>query len=148
NERRQTVDDDVDGAVVERLYFEAFSEHGYRWPTIGFMQDIEALTTEDCRSFYATYYAPNNATLVVVGDVDVPVLLERIAAHYGGMRPATIPVEDVRPEPPQTAERRVTMHQPTATAKLAIGYRAPALGDVDHVPLSLLSEILFGNRAS
>src|SRR4051812_14151917 len=65
NERRQRVDDDVDGAVSEMLYREAFREHGYGWPTIGWMEDIQNFTTEDCLAFYRTYYAPNNAALVL-----------------------------------------------------------------------------------
>ena len=148
NERRQTVDDDVDGAVTELLYSHAFSAHGYRWPTIGTMQDIQRLSLEDCRRFYATYYAPNNATLVVVGDVDPAELLALVEERYGSIPAATIPVEDARPEPPQTAERRVDTHQPTETSKLAIGYKSPAMGDVDHAPLVLLNEILFGGRGS
>jgi len=71
NERRQRVDDDVDGAISEILYKEAFREHGYKHPTIGWMDDILNFTTDDCTSFYRTYYAPNNAAMVVVGDVDV-----------------------------------------------------------------------------
>src|SRR5947209_4125320 len=71
NERRQRVDDDVDGAVSEILYKEAFKEHAYRWPTIGWMEDILAFSPEDCMQFYKTYYAPNNATVVAVGDVDL-----------------------------------------------------------------------------
>src|SRR3954466_4873821 len=71
NERRQRGDDDVDGSVSELLYKEAFKKHGYGWPTIGWMEDIQGFTTEDCTAFYKTYYAPNNAVLVVVGDVTV-----------------------------------------------------------------------------
>ena len=69
NERRQRVEDDVEGSVNERLYKEAFHAHGYGWPTIGWMEDIAGFTTEDCQAFYRTYYAPNNARLVIVGDV-------------------------------------------------------------------------------
>ncbi|MCA9625177.1 MAG: insulinase family protein, partial [Myxococcales bacterium] len=148
NERRQTVDDDVDGSVTERLYLEAFTRHGYRHPTIGFSEDIAGLSLEEIRAFYATYYAPNNATLVVVGDVEPAALVELVGERYGAMRAAEIPVEDVRPEPPQTAERRVRLPQPTDTARLAIGYRSPAMGDADHAPLVLLNEILFGGRGS
>ncbi|HEX7604301.1 MAG TPA: pitrilysin family protein, partial [Polyangiaceae bacterium] len=100
NERRQRVDDDVDGAVSELLYKEAFREHGYGWPTIGWMQDIQGFTPEDCMQFYKTYYAPNNATLVAVGDVEPRDLLRHVQAGYGAFEPATIPPEDVRPEPP------------------------------------------------
>ena len=70
NERRFRVEDDVDGFFNEELYKAAFTTHPYHWPTIGWMRDIEAISIEDCRAFYRTYYAPNNATVVLVGDVD------------------------------------------------------------------------------
>ncbi len=148
NERRQRVDDDVDGAVSELLYATALSTHAYRWPTIGWMEDIQGFTTADCVAFYETYYAPNNATLVAVGDVTARELLALVQEHYGKLASSTIPVEDVRPEPPQTAERRARVEKPTPTQKAAIGYRSPALGDFDYAPFVLLSEILFGGRSS
>ncbi|HEY4118143.1 MAG TPA: pitrilysin family protein [Byssovorax sp.] len=148
NERRQRVDDDIDGAVSELLYKEAFVEHGYRWPTIGWMRDIQGFTPADCVAFYKTYYAPNNAALVVVGDVDPKRVLALAQRFYGHLPASVIPVEEVRPEPPQIAERRVSVEKPTATHKLAIGYKSPALGDFDHAPLVLLNEILFGGRSS
>lgn len=148
NERRQAVEDDVDGSIAEQLFTAAFREHGYRWPTIGFMADIVGLTTEDCREFYRTYYAPNNATLAVVGDVDVSELMALVERYYGAVSPSELPVEDVRPEPPQTAERRQQTVKPTAAPKLVLGYRSPAFGDFDHPPLVLLNEILVGGRAS
>lgn len=148
NERRQRVDDDVDGAVSELLYKEAFREHGYGWPTIGWMPDIEGFTPEDCVAFYRTYYAPNNATMVLAGDVQLKEALSLLQLHYGKMEPSTMPIEDVRPEPPQTAERRSAVSKPTPTEKVAIGYRSPSFGDHDHAPLTLLNEILFGGRSS
>jgi zinc protease len=148
NERRQRVDDDVDGAVNEILYKEAFKEHGYGWPTIGWMVDIQNFTTDDCTAFYKTYYAPNNATLVVVGDADVKRVLELAQEFYGHLEPSAIPVEEVKPEPPQTEERRAKVEKPTPTQKVAIGYKSPALGDFDHAPLVILNEILFGGRSS
>ncbi|MCS6900655.1 MAG: pitrilysin family protein [Myxococcales bacterium] len=148
NERRQRVEDDVDGSVAELLYKTAFQRHGYGWPTIGWMEDIQNFSTKDCEDFYRTYYAPNNATIVVVGDVDREELLSRVQRRYGAMEAAEIPVEDVRPEPPQTEERVVEVEKPTEVEKIAVGYRGPALGDADHVPLSVLNEILFGGRAS
>jgi len=148
NERRQRVDDDVDGAVSELLYKEAFKLHGYGWPTIGWMQDIKGFTPEDCVSFYRTYYAPNNASLVFVGDIDLARALRLVQDHYGTLQRSEIPVEDVHPEPPQTTERRVKVDKPTPTQKVAIGYRSPAFGDFDHAPLTLLNEVLFGGRSS
>ncbi|WP_437960988.1 pitrilysin family protein [Sorangium sp. So ce119] len=148
NERRQRVDDDVDGAVSELLYKEAFKKHAYGWPTIGWMEDIKGFTTEDCVEFYRTYYAPNNAALVLVGDVALDQALRGVQDHYGAQEPSKIPVEDVSPEPPQTEERRAEVTKPTATHKVAIGYHSPALGDFDHAPLVLLNEILFAGRSS
>jgi zinc protease len=148
NERRYRVDDDVEGAVNEVLWATAFEKHAYRWPTIGWMPDIQGFTTEDCRAFYDTFYAPNNATIVVVGDVAERRALELIVNAYGAIPPSVLPIEDVQPEPPQTTERRVEVAKPTATEKLVVGYHAPALGDFDHPALSLLAEVLFGGRAS
>ena len=148
NERRFRVEDDVEGSANEELYKLAFTVHPYHWPTIGWMKDIEAYTPEDCRDFYATYYAPNNATLVVAGDFAEPALLAKIATAYGGLSAAKIPHENTHPEPPQTGERTLVLHKPTPTEKLLVGYRGPALGDADHAPLSVLSEVLFAGRAS
>src|SRR5215471_21149579 len=148
NERRYRVDDDVEGAVSELLWATAFERHAYKWPTIGWMKDIEGFTTEDCADFYRTYYAPNNATVIVVGDYSEPALLEKLSRAYGGIGPSTLPVEDYQAEPPQTSERRREVKKPTPTEKLAVGYHAPALGDFDHLALSLLVDVLFGGRAS
>ena len=112
------------------------------------MADIEAFTTDDCQDFYRTYYAPNNASIVVVGDVTEASLLAKVQKAYGHLAPSTLPLEDVHPEPPQTEERRRELSKPTATEKVAVGYHSPAMGDFDHPALSLLSEVLFGGRAS
>lgn len=147
NERRQRVDDDIDGAVSEVLYKEAFKTHAYGIPTIGWMEDIQSFTPEDCTAFYRTYYAPNNATLVLVGDVELSQVLALVGDTLGALEPSVIPDEDVKPEPPQVEERRVVLEKPTATFKVALGYKAPALGDFDHAPMVILNEILFGGRA-
>jgi zinc protease len=148
NERRYRVDDDVEGAVSELLWATAFTKHAYKWPTIGWMKDIEGFTTEDCEAFYRAFYAPNNAALVISGDFKLADVLRQVSQRYGVMPASTLPLEDAQPEPPQTAERRVEVRKPTATEKVVIGYHAPALGDFDHPAISLLSEVLFGGRAS
>src|SRR5262245_16253736 len=148
NERRMRVDDDVEGTANEILYKTAFTRHPYHWPTIGWMKDIEDFTPEDCVEFYRTYYAPNNATVVVVGDVVEKDVLTRLREAYGQIPSSVIPEEDTQPEPPQTAVREVTFRKPTPSEKLLVGYRGPALGDSDHPTLVVLNEILFGGRAS
>ena len=148
NERRSSVDDDVDGAVSETLYALAYTAHAYRNPTIGHLADIAGLTREDCEGFWRTYYAPNNATIVVAGSFDEIRVMKRIAERYAYLDRMESPVEDVHPEPPQAGERRETMRKPSSTEKVALGYHAPAFGDVDHAPLQLMCDILFGGRSS
>lgn len=148
NERRYRVDDDVEGTANELLYKTAFARHPYHWPTIGWMDDIQNFTPDDCATFYRTYYAPNNATLIIVGDVREGDVLARVRDAYGAIGQAILPPEDTHPEPPQTEERTLTIKKPTASEKVILGYRGPALGDTEHAPLSVLCEVLFGGRAS
>ncbi len=148
NERRYRVDDDVEGSVNELLYQTAFTKHPYHWPTIGWMKDIQDFTTSDCEAFYKTYYAPNNATVVIVGDVVVDDALKLVQDAYGALPPSQIPARDYPKEPTQDAERRATVKKPTATEKVMIGYKAPPLDSLDHAALTVLNEILFGGRSS
>jgi zinc protease len=148
NERRYRVEDDVEGTANEVLYKTAFAKHPYHWPTIGWMPDILGFTPEDCERFYRTYYAPNNAILVVVGDVREADVLRQVRDAYGTLPSSVIPPEDCDPEPPQRDLREVELKKPTATEKLLVGYHGPALGDADHATLTVLTEILFGGRAS
>jgi zinc protease len=142
------VEDDVEGTVDELLWKTAFQTHPYHWPTIGWMDDIEGFSTEDCDAFYRDYYAPNNASLIVVGDLNEKNVLSLVSSAYGDIPRSTLPLEDSYPEPPQAEERRVEIAQPTPTQKAVIGYKGPALGDHDHVAVALLVEILTGSAAS
>ncbi len=148
NERRYVVEDDVDGSASELLYKTAFTDHPYRWPTIGWMRDIQAFTPSDCEAFYKTFYAPNNAFIVIVGDINVRAVLKSILGAYGAIPRAEIPPEDITPDAPQMSERRVVLRKPTPAIKVIVGYRGPALGDADHATLVVLNEILLGGRAS
>src|ERR1700689_3621508 len=107
NERRERVEDDVDGWLDEQLMAHAFTVHPYRWPTIGWMEDIRALALPDIRSFYRTWYAPNNATIVCVGDFDETELRALVEQHYGAIAPAVLPALEPYVEPEQTRERVV-----------------------------------------
>jgi zinc protease len=148
NERRYRVEDDVEGALSELLWSTAFEQHPYRWPTIGWMSDIESFDVDDCQTFYRTFYAPNNATLVVVGDVVPERALRKLQQAYGSYVPAPIPDPPAVREPEQRAEKRLEVTKLTPTWKLNIGYHSPALSHPDHLPLSVLTEVLFGGRSS
>lgn len=148
SERQMRVDDDVDGFMSEELFRLAFTTHPYHWPTIGWMQDIRNLNLDDCVSFYRTYYAPNNATVVVAGDIDEAQTLELIGKHYGGIAAQTIPAPASIVEPPQTEQRLVRFRKPVLTDKILMGYKSPAQHDPDHIRLELLGEILIGSASS
>jgi zinc protease len=148
NERRFRVDDDIEGQVNELLYATAFPHHPYGWPTIGWMPDIESFTPEDCERFYKTYYAPNNATLIVAGDFDEEDVLGLIQRHYGKIPAARIPRFTTPRAPTQRRERYLELRLPTPAPKLALGYYAPSFGHVDYPALALASEVLFGGRSS
>jgi zinc protease len=144
NERRERVEDDVDGWLDEQLMAQAFTVHPYRWPTIGWMEDIRALSLPDIRAFYRTWYAPNNATIVCVGDFDQNALLDLIASHYGAIAPATLPDATSLVEPEQTRERIVRAPKPIATDRLLVGYKAPGQDHVDWPALEIVSTMLAG----
>jgi zinc protease len=148
NERRERVDDDVEGRLAEEVYRLAFARHPYGHPTIGWREDIAAITIDDARAFYRTYYAPNNATLVVVGDFEPAAALGLIAAAYGPMAPAPIPTLLIPAEPPQGGERRAQLALPVASERIVFGYKAPAQTHEDWIPLLVLNEILLGGPSS
>lgn len=148
NERRYTVEDDVEGAIGELLWATAFQKHPYRWPTIGWMSDIHDFTLSDCQAFYRTHYSPNNAALVVVGDLKCGAVLRLLQDHYGEYNAAKLPSAQSVVEPEQQKERRVEIKKLTPTHKLSIGYRAPGMAHADHWLLTVVCELLFGGRSS
>jgi zinc protease len=148
NERRFRAEDDIDGKLEELLWKTAFQKHPYHAPTIGWMSDIESFTIEDCLGFYKKYYSPSNAVLIVVGDLRTLTALRLIQRAYGAIPAEIVPLEDTHPEPVQTEERRVEVSLPASSERLVVGYKGPALGDADHVPMSLLVDILASGGAS
>jgi len=144
NERRERVEDDVDGWLDEQLMAHAFTEHPYRWPTIGWMEDIRALALPDIRAFYRTWYAPNNATIVCVGDFDETELRELISQYYGHIPAAPTPTIAKQVEPEQNRERIVRAPKPIATDRLLVGYKAPGQDDPDWAALEIVSTLLAG----
>lgn len=149
NERRMSVEDDVYGAAGEALHALAFGrEHPHGWPTIGWMADIESYQVSDCQQFYQTWYAPNNATVVLVGDFDSEDVLARIQDAYGGLGPSALPE---RPPPAaieQREERRAQMKFATASEKLNVAWHAPPHVHYDSAVLEVIDELLTGGRSA
>jgi zinc protease len=148
-ERLSAVEDSVDGTMDEQLYKQAFKSHPYRWPVIGWMKDIKAITQEKAVAFYRRYYAPNNAVVIVAGNVEPAAALELIARHYGGLPAAEPPPPDgATPERAPAAEVRATLTRPVPADRLVVGYPAPALGDPDRAAYEVAAEILAGGPSS
>jgi zinc protease len=149
-ERRVRVDNQPYGLIEEDLRAAAFTVHGYHHTPIGSIEDLNKATLEDVRSFHDTYYKPNNATLVIVGDFDSSQALSWAKEYFEGI-PASakpIPRRDT-PEPPQTAERIVRKsYSNTPLPAVVIGYKMPARYAPDAYPLDLASNILAGGESS
>lgn len=149
NERRMAVEDDVHGAADEKLHALAYgAEHPHGWPTIGWMADIEGYRVKDCRRFYDTWYAPNNATVIVVGDVDPADLLPRIQEKYGALKPSRISERPAPRSTRQRRERRAEMRWPTPSEKLAIAWHAAPHASFDHAVLEIIDELWTGGRSA
>ncbi|HWF39742.1 MAG TPA: pitrilysin family protein [Candidatus Acidoferrales bacterium] len=149
-ERRVRVDNEPYGTLEEDLRSAAFTVHGYHHTPIGSIQDLENATLQDVRDFFNTYYKPNNATLVIVGDFNSEQALGWTKKYFEGI-PASaqpIPRHDT-PEPVQTAERDVKKsYSNTPLPAIVIGYKIPARYQPDAYPLDLASNILAGGESS
>ncbi len=147
-ERRMRVENEITGMLDEELNALHYKAHPYRWPVIGWMRDIENITKEDCMQYFRTFYAPNNATLYVVGDFEPKEALRLIRKYYGGIPkgPPAPPVID--PEPEQKGERRAAVRHPAQAPSLMIGYRAPPAKHPDTLVLDVLQYVLTVGQSS
>jgi zinc protease len=147
-EERRLRENAPTGPMHEELGALAFKAHPYQWPVIGWMSDIESISREDLLAHYRTYYVPNNATLIVVGDVETTQVMDLVQRYFGSI-PQGPPPPPVRPpEPPQLGERRAEIPRPTALAALAIAYHVPPFDHPDAMALEVLSQILSQGQSS
>ena len=139
-------ENDPDTLLDIELTATAFKAHPYRHPTIGWQADLEAMTRDDLYGFYRRYYVPNNATLVIVGDVDAGDAVRRAEAAFGAIPAAEAPPRLRATEPPQLGERRLTIRKQGTTAYLKVGYHAPAVAHDDFAPMLVLDAALTGAK--
>ncbi len=139
-------ENDPDNFLDQEVTATAFKVHPYRHPTIGWLADLRSMTREDLLGHYRRFYAPNNATLVIVGDVDGDDARRLATRHFGGFAPAAVPAIRRTPEPPQTGERRVIVRQEGTTAYLRAAFHAPATRDPAWVPALVLDAVLTGAK--
>ncbi len=130
--------------LYEEMLGVSFRVHPYRTTVIGERIDLETMSRDDLYNHYRRYYVPNNATAVLVGDVDAGQALEKIKRLYGDIQPGELPPEVHRPEPEQFGERRVTVNREGNTAYVSVSYRAVEVTHPDYFALTVLDSILAG----
>jgi zinc protease len=141
---RQGAENQPTFLLSEEVVGTAFRVHPYHHETIGDMCDLETISHADLWRHYQTYYGPNNAVAVAVGDFDVPQMLARIEELFGSIPARSDPPPMNRSEPPQRGERRVNLEGPGQTAYLQAVYHAPAASDANFFPMLVLTTILTG----
>jgi zinc protease len=149
-ERRVRVDNQPYGLLEEDLRAAAFTVHGYHHTPIGSIADLNNATLQDVRDFFDTYYKPNNATLVIVGDFNSDQALTWAKKYFEGIPASSMPIpRRDTPEPVQTTERNVEKsYSNTPLPAIVIGYKIPARYQPDAYPLDLASNILAGGESS
>lgn len=151
-ERRWRTEDKPQSKVNEAFQGTVYRAHPYSRPVIGFMNDLENMTVEDAREWYNNWYAPNNATVVVVGDVNAPDVYKLAKQHFGKLKPKVLPARKPQVEPAQIGERRVVVKAPAKLPYLLMGYHVPPLvnpdSDWEPYALEVLAGVLSGNSAA
>jgi zinc protease len=151
-ERRWRTDDRPHSVVYERLMASALAAHPYRNPIIGWMSDLESLSIEDTRAFYDQWYGPNNAIVVVVGDVEPSAVFALAEQYFGAIPRKALPARKPQQEPPQLGLKRLTVKAPAELPYVLMAYRVPRMEkpkeDWESYALDMLESILSGNDAA
>ena len=147
-ERKWRTDNSPLGYLYFKMFNNAYVYHPYHWTPIGFMNDIRTWTLKDIKDFHKTYYQPNNAILIVTGDVDPKTVFKKVKKEFGDIKnKAKIP-EFKFVEPEQDGAKRVIVHKDSEVEMLAITFHIPDFKDPDQVPLSVISQILYSGKSS
>ena len=147
-ERRMRVDNSLFGKLSEALYSTAFTRHPYRWPVIGWMSDIDSISLEDCKAFYSSHYAPNNATVILIGDIDFQETIAIVEKHFGDIPPAELTDEVIPVEEIQKEGREKDLFVDASFPWLAVAYHIPEAAHEDIPVLELIGNILTSGRSS
>ena len=148
-ERKQGLENRPYGSILEQTMSHSFKVHPYRWTPIGSAQYIDKAGIDEFRQFYKHFYVPNNACLVIAGDIDIAHAKELVAKYYGGIPRGEAPI--VRPkevEPPQTVQVRDTVYDNIQLPAVILAYHMPAQGTDDYYALSMLTTLLSGGESS
>ena len=147
-ERRWRTENSPLGYLYFALFNNAYVYHPYHWTPIGFMNDIQTWTIEDIKEFHKTYYQPNNAILMVTGDINAKEVFKQAEAEFAHIKNGTKIPDFKFVEPPQDGAKRVTIHKDSEVELLAIAFHIPDFKSTDQVTLSVISEILYSGKSS
>jgi zinc protease len=147
-ERRLRYEDDPQSSLFEEVVAAAFKAHPYQRPVIGWMSDIKSIERDDLYNYYKTYYSPDNAAVVIVGDVNADEIIEKVSRFFRDI-PAGLPRKNISSiEPEQRGERRVHLKREAELPYILIAYHTPSFPDEDSYALEVLSQILSGGKSS
>ena len=151
-ERRLRTDDQPQAMLFEQMSAVALQAHPYRVPVIGWMNDLESMTVHDARAWYQRWYVPNNAYMVVVGDVDHAEVFKLAERYYGPLARRALPPRKPQDEPVQSGMRRLTVKAPAELPVVLMTFKVPVLrdveNDIDPYALEMLSAVLDGHDAA
>ena len=147
-ERRQRYENQPYGGILLEVLKRAYTKHPYMWPTIGYMEDLNAAQESDYKNFYKTFYVPNNAALVIAGDIDPKKAPELIKKYFGDIpKGGKIPRTSVV-EPPLVGEVRDVVYDKIQLPAVVEGYRIPAYGTKDFYAVDMLNRLLSNGNSS
>lgn len=144
-EEKRMYDSKPEQALMEKLITTALEAHPYRDPLVGWFDDLKSLTRKDAAAFYAKYYAPNNATMAIVGDVKPAEVIRLAEKYFGNWKPAEVPSSDYTKEPPQGTEKRFDLFF-KANPSLRMAFHNPGYANPDIYALMMVSEVLSGGK--
>ena len=151
-ERRMRTDDDPQSLTEERFMAAAFDVSTYHHPVIGWPGDLEQMRVEDLRDWYRLWYAPNNATLVVAGDVEPEQVFALAEKYFGQLQAEAVPAPKIPTEPPQLGEKRLRVAAPAKESYLLMGYKTPVIAGADEpwepYALEILASVLDGGDSA
>ena len=148
-ERRLRTEDNPSSLLNESLMATAYMSSPYRYPVVGWMNDLQNMKANDARDWYRSWYKPNNATVVITGDVDAKQVLAAVEKYYGSIPAQELPVRKPQIEPPQKGIKQVQVKAPADSAQLTMAWKVPRLevgklDDPEPYALELLTSVLDG----
>lgn len=147
-ERRMRSEDNPQNSLYEEVVATAFKAHPYQWPVIGWMSDIVSIEKKDLYEYYKTYYSPNNAFIIVSGDVNSEEVITKIKREFENIPAKELPERTKSVEPQQAGEKRVYLKKEAELPYILIAYHVPTLQHEDSFALDVLSAILSGGKSA